>query len=222
MTKLSPNMTWLAGAAIAVFLAMAGTARADMVDEATTACKAKTTVAQIDQLLTAKDMRSYHKLVDAKTKVGDCQPLKAHTDVKIDKSEGDLACVTAKGDTKCFWVLETALRITSERHEPVRQDYFACKSPLYLDTGRKIMAEDNQEAIKRFRFATSQSGECLTLKKGEQVDVERRKDKIICVRPNGEDECYWTDGMVLPVSTVQENKASGGSVGARRGPRRVK
>jgi hypothetical protein len=222
MTKLSPNMTWLACAAIAVFLATAGAARADMVDEATTVCKAKSTVAQIDQLLTAKDMRSYHKLVGAKTKVGDCKPLKARTDVKIDKSEGDLACVKADGDTKCSWVLETALRITSERHEPVRQDYFACKSPLYLDTGRKIMAEDNQEAIKRFRFATSQSGECLTLKKGEQVDVERRKDKITCVRPAGEDECYWTDSMVLPASTSPANKASVGSVAVRRGARKVK
>ena len=175
-----------------------GSARADIVDEATTACKAKSTVAQIDRLLTANDMRSYRKLVDAKTKVGDCKPLKARTDVKIEKSEGDLACVKAKGDARCSWVLETALRITSERREPVRQDYFACKSPLYLDTGRKIMAENDQEAIKRFRFATSQSGQCLTLKKGEQVDVEKRKDKIFCVRPPGEDQCYWTDNLALP------------------------
>ena len=222
MTKLSANMNWLAGAAIAALLVAAGSARADMVDEATTACKAKSTVAQFDQLLAANDMRSYRKLVDAKTKVGDCKPLKARTDVKIDRSEGDLACVKADGDSKCSWVLETALRITSERHEPVRQDYFACKSPLYLDTGRKILGESDQEALKRFRFATSQSGECVTLKKGEQVDVERRKDKISCVRPAGEDECYWTDSMVLPVSTAQESKASGGSVGARRAGRKVK
>jgi hypothetical protein len=191
-------MHWLAGAAIAAFLATAGSAHADIVDEATTVCKAKATVAQFDQLLTANDMRSYHKLVDAKTKVGDCKPLKARTDVKIEKNEGDLACVRAKGDTRCSWMLETALRITSERREPVRQDYFACKSPLYLDTGRKIMAENDQEAIKRFRSATSQSGQCLTLPKGEQVDVEKRKDKIFCVRPPGEDECYWTDNLALP------------------------
>lgn len=222
MTKLSANTTWLAGAAVAAFLAAASTARADMVDEATTACKAKSTVAQFDQLLAANDMRLYRKLVDAKTKVGDCKPLKAHTDVKIDRSEGDLACVKADGDSKCSWVLEMALRITSERHQPVRQDYFACQSQLYLDTGRKIWGESDQEALKRFRIATSQSGECLALKKGEQVDVERRKDKIICVRPAGEDECYWTDSMVLPARTAQENKASGGSVGARRTGRKVK
>lgn len=222
MTKPPLSKYWLAGAAIAAILATLSAARADLVDEATTACKAKSTVAQIGQFLAANDMRSYHKLVDAKTKVGDCKPLKAHTDVKIDRSEGDLACVKANGDTKCSWVLETALRITSERRQPVRQDYFACKSPLYLDTGRKIMAENDQEAIKRFRFATSQSGECLTLKQGEQVDIEKRNDKILCVRPNGEDECYWTDSSVLPVITAQKSTTSGGNVVVRRKARRAK
>jgi hypothetical protein len=221
MIKPSRNKHWLTGVAIAASLS-AGVARADMVDEATTSCKTKSTVVQIGQLLAAKDMRSYHKLVDAKTKTGDCKPLKARTDIKINIREGDLACVKAKGDTKCAWVLEMALRITSERREPVRQDYFACKSPLYLETGRNVMAANDGEALKRFRSATSQSGECLTLKKGEQVDIERRDDKIFCVRPAGEDQCYWTDSLVLPTITSQETNTTRAKVVVRRGARRAR
>lgn len=196
MTKPSLNWYWLAGVAI-LFIATAVSARADIVDEATIVCKAKSTVTQIGQAAANHDMRTYHKLVNAKTKVGDCKPLKARTEVKVDRREGDLACVKANGDAKCSWALESALRVTSERREPVRQDSLACKTPLYLDTGRKIMAEGDQEAIKRFKIATSQSGECLTLRKGEPVDVEKRNDKIFCVRPPGEEQCYWTDNLAL-------------------------
>ena len=195
---------------VALVVLKAGAARADLVDEATTACKAKSTVAQMDKFIGNNDMRSLHKLLDLKTKVGDCKPLKARIEVRVEKRDGDLACVKAKGDTRCFWVIETTLRITSEAREPVRQDYFACQSQLYLETGRKILAGDDPEAIKRFQIATNQSGQCLSLKKGEQVDVERRDDKVLCVRPPGEDQCYWTDNLVLPPAKVAQD-ASGAS-----------
>ncbi len=198
MTKPSPNWYWLAGAAIVFFFAAAvGSARADIVDEATTACRLKSEVAQIGQALANHDMRDFHKLVDTRLKVGECKPLKPHTEVKVDSRDGDLACVKAKGDAKCAWVLESALQVTNEHREPVRQDNLACKTQLYLDTGRKIMAGNDEEAIKRFKIATSQSGECLTLKKGQPVDIEKRNDKIFCVRPPGEDQCYWTDNLAL-------------------------
>jgi len=220
--KPSPNTCLLAGAALALLVAGAAAARADNVDEATTACKAKSTVAQMGKMLDDNDMRSYRKLVDSKTKVGDCKPLKAHTDVKIDKHDGDLACVKAKGDRSCAWVLETNLRITSERRQPVRQDYIACKTRLYLETGRKILTDNDQDAVKRFQIATNQSGQCLALKKDEQVDVERRDDKIFCVRPPGEDQCYWTDSLALPPNITEEASGDGGSSTARTAARQTK
>jgi hypothetical protein len=217
MTRPLSNTLWLAGAALAACFVSWSSARADLIEDATTACKTKANIAQIGQFLANHDMRSYRRLVDAKTKIGDCKPLKAHTDVKIERSEGNLACIKAKGDSRCAWVLETALQITSEQRQPVRQDYFACKSPLYLDAGRKIIADNDQEAIKRFRSATSQSGQCLTLRNGERVDVEKRNDKIFCVRPPGEDQCYWTDSLALPASISEAVSANTQSEGPRGG-----
>jgi hypothetical protein len=219
--KPSPHKHLLAGAAVALLVAGVGAARADNVDEATNACKAKTTAAQIGRLLDNNDMRSYRKLVDSKTKVGDCKPLKAHTDVKVDKRDGDLACVKAKGDRSCVWVLETNLRITSERRQPVRQDYIACKTRLYLETGRKILAENDQDAVKRFQIATNQSGQCVALKKAEQVDVERRDDKVFCIRPPGEDQCYWTDSLALPPNISEEASSDGAGTTARSAARQT-
>jgi hypothetical protein len=219
----SPNFYWLAGVVVALVIANAGSARADLIDEATTACRTKSIVAQMGRLIDNNDMRSLRKLVDSKTKIGDCKPIRAHTEVKIDRRDSDLACVEAKGDTKCSWVLETKLRITSERRQPVHQDYIACKSQLYLETGRKILAEQDQDAIRRFRIATNQSGQCLALKKGEQVDVERRDDKILCVRPPGEDQCYWTDNSVLPANLAEQASERDGKTLARhKNPRKPK
>lgn len=198
MTKPSFTPHLLAGAAVLALLATTVSAQADFIEKTTTACKARSTAARLDRLLAGKDMRSYRRLVVAKTRRGECRPIRAHTHIKVEKNEGDLACVKAKGDRRCVWVLELAVRITSERHEPVRRAYFACKSPLYLDTLHKIMARHDRAAMKRFRFVTRQSGQCLRLRRGERVDVEKRKDNILCVRPRREHRCYWTDKWVLP------------------------
>ena len=186
--------------ALVAALASASTvspARAEILDDPTNACKTRAVADKVYALSESDDAGALKKYVDRQTRGGDCKLLPAHATVTVETRAPNLACVRGKTDTRCVWTLESALRSLSDKTETVQRDYVACRDDLYLETGRKIIASGNAEALKRFQTATNLSGICFALRRGDKVRVEKRKNQTICVRARGEDDCFWTDAIVL-------------------------
>jgi hypothetical protein len=69
----------------------------------------------------------------------------------------------------------------------------ACKTVESLDKLRDIARSGDQAAYEKLIFRVVTSGECISLERGQAVNVEHFSfwHSALCVRPQGEPDCWW-------------------------------
>jgi hypothetical protein len=69
----------------------------------------------------------------------------------------------------------------------------ACRTIEGLDKLRRAARIDDQEAYTKLRLRGVASGECITLRQGQIVNVVDSSlwHSALCVSPQGEPDCWW-------------------------------
>jgi hypothetical protein len=103
-------------------------------------------------------------------------------------------------------LLELLERLRERKPTPVLRHSFACASKdIFLNIyGRvqKLVEAGSNDAGYRLLFEQLAHGDCVILKPGTMVILEREEinsvPQIVCLRPLGDDGCYWASWSLAP------------------------
>ncbi|MGA2638669.1 hypothetical protein [Methylocella sp.] len=93
----------------------------------------------------------------------------------------------------------------------------ACKaeadSKKLLDLG----AKNDKAGVDKFSAPKLAAGDCFSLFKAMNVDVDKKDGKLLCVRPTGGFDCYWAADDSINQNPTSEHETRAQSGGRRRG-----
>lgn len=77
----------------------------------------------------------------------------------------------------------------------IKSDYIGCKDKKVFDKLTSFLVEGDKDAFKKHYMVAAALGVCKMLKLGTQVYLEDTAifAGLVCVRPKGEEVCYWTN-----------------------------
>jgi hypothetical protein len=99
-----------------------------------------------------------------------------------------------------YCMLQSPTQTTSRPASPVgtkmgsmKDTSPACKTSDDVQKFHDILVTEELEAANRFLQSRGDRGECIVLKKGDEVFPEKNPvfSDFMCVRPKGEFNCWW-------------------------------
>lgn len=92
-------------------------------------------------------------------------------------------------------VLATALLIIlpiSARAAVTKSTLLACKDETDLRMAVKLRTGGDRKASAEFEKGKISSGSCLIVPQNSVIGIDERKPPLVCIRPSGGFDCYWT------------------------------
>lgn len=79
-----------------------------------------------------------------------------------------------------------------------------------------FIAKNDNGGLDKFSAPKLASRDCFSLLKGMAVDVDKKDGQLLCVRPTGGFDCYWTIDAAINQNPASESETHGSSPSGKR------
>ncbi len=93
----------------------------------------------------------------------------------------------------------------------------ACKAEADSKKVLDLGARNDKPGIDKFGAPKLAAGDCFSLLKAMNVDVDKKDGGLLCVRPTGGFDCYWAADEAINQNPTSEHETRAQSGGRRRG-----
>ena len=73
----------------------------------------------------------------------------------------------------------------------------ACKDEADLRTAVKFRNGGDRKASAEFEKGKIEAGNCIIIQQNTVIGMDERKPPLVCIRPAGGLDCYWTVGSAV-------------------------
>ena len=82
-----------------------------------------------------------------------------------------------------------------------------CKGEADSKKVLEFIAENNTAGLEKFKTSKITTGDCSSLLKGMSVAIDKKDGQLLCVRPIGGLDCFWTTAVAINQNSTDTEKA---------------
>jgi hypothetical protein len=118
---------------------------------------------------------------------------------------------------RCLAILALLLPSMAEAASAIKP-IVACKEAADSRKVLDFLGKNDKAGLDKFSGPKLAKGNCLSLSKGMAVTIDKKDGRLLCVRPWGGLDCYWTaDADINQNPAEPEARPATHSGGHRRG-----